>query len=103
MNSDTFLTIILSTKESREPRVPMKICKRSFELVDQHLSALGYSGPVALSCDDTKLFKSWWIYWDAEKNSHFLVGGVGEPVQVADPECLREIIEKKNLIKASKV
>ena len=81
----------------------MKISKQSFELVDQHLSALGYDGPVALCCDDTKLFKSWRIYWDAKKNSHFLVGGAGDPVQVADPECLREIIENKNLTKASKV
>jgi hypothetical protein len=81
----------------------MTICDRSFQLVDEHLGALGYSGPVGLSCDDTKLFPAWRLYWDAKKKSHFLVGGIGEPMRVADPERLKEMIEDAKLTKATKV
>ena len=34
----------------------MEICERSFEIVKDHLETLDYNGPLALSCDDTKLF-----------------------------------------------
>ncbi|KAF7972553.1 hypothetical protein HWV62_17764 [Athelia sp. TMB] len=91
------------TKEAREPRMPMQICDRSFELVDAHLSALGYSGPVGLSCDDTKLFPDWRLYWDAKEKSHFLVGGTDGPMRVADPDNLRKMIDDLDLKKATKV
>ena len=91
------------TKEAREPRIPMTICDRTFQLVDEHLGALGYDGPVGLSCDDTKLFPSWRLYWDAKKKYLFLVGGIGEPMHVADPERLKEMINDAELVKATKV
>jgi hypothetical protein len=81
----------------------MTICDQSFKLVDEHLNALGYDGPVGLSCDDTKLFPAWRLYWDAKKKSHFLVGGLGEPLRVADPEHLKEMIDDAKLAKATKV
>lgn len=83
--------------------MPMQICDRSFELVDAHLSALGYSGPVGLSCDDTKLFPDWRLYWDAKEKSHFLVGGTDGPMRVADPDNLRKMIDDLDLKKATKV
>lgn len=90
-------------KEARQPRIPTTICDKSFELVDAHLSALGYNGPVGLSCNDTKLFAAWRLYWDAKENSHFLVGGTGEPLRVADPDSLKEMINDAGLAKAMKV
>jgi hypothetical protein len=81
----------------------MTICDRTFQLVDEHLSALGYDGPVGLSCDGTKLFLAWRLYWDAAQNAHFLVGGSGEPMHVADPDNLKEMINDLNLTKATKV
>lgn len=81
----------------------MDICDRTFELVDTHLSALGYNGPVGLSCDDTKLFSAWCLYWDAKEKCHFLVGGTEEPMQVSDPDSLREMINNLDLSKATKV
>lgn len=81
----------------------MNVCDRTFELVDSHLDAIGYTGPIALSCDDTKLFPAWRIYWDAKEESYFLVGGTGEPMRVADPDHLRAVIESANLVQAPKV
>ncbi|KAF7978464.1 hypothetical protein HWV62_672 [Athelia sp. TMB] len=81
----------------------MEICDRSFELVDAHLDALGYSGPVGLSCDDTKLFPDWRLYWDGKEKSHFLVGGTEKPMHVADPDSLRKMIEDMDLEKATKL
>lgn len=91
------------TKEAQEPQIPMTICDQSFQLVNKHLNDLGYDSPVGLSCDDTKLFPAWQLYWDAKKKSHFLVGGVGEPMHVADPEHLQEVINNAKLSKAAKV
>jgi hypothetical protein len=34
----------------------MDISDRNFQLVEDHLKSLDYDGPLALSCDDTKLF-----------------------------------------------
>jgi len=81
----------------------MKICNQTFTLVDEHLTALGYEGPVGLSCDDSKLFKSWRIYWDSEQKSHFVVGGVGEPMRIANPEALKQIIRDGEIAQATKV
>jgi len=83
--------------------MPMKICSRTFTLVDEHLAALGYEGPVGLSCDDSKLFKSWRIYWDNEQKSHFVIGGVGEPMRIANPEALKQIIKDGKIAQATKV
>jgi hypothetical protein len=54
----------------------MTICDRTFELVKEQLLQTGYTGPTALSCDDTKLFSALRLYWDGEQQSHFIVGGV---------------------------
>jgi hypothetical protein len=93
------LLVPIKTKEAHEPRIPMTICKQTFQLVDKHLSTLSYDGSVGLNCDDTKLFQ----LWDAKKKAHFMVGGVGEPMHVADPDRLKEIINDAKLVKATKV
>ena len=83
--------------------MPMEICNRTFTLVDEHLAALCYKGPVGLSCDDSKLLQSWRIYWDNEQKSHCVVGGVGEPMQIANPEALKQIIRDGEIAQATKV
>ncbi|KAG1831168.1 hypothetical protein DFJ58DRAFT_824142 [Suillus subalutaceus] len=75
-------------KESRRPRFPMIIST----LVQ-----------TSLSRDDTKLYAAWRVFWDANKQAHYLVGGVGEPYLVADPDALREIIEEVKLTLATKM
>ncbi len=81
----------------------MEICDRTFELVAQHLETLSYNGPLGLSCDDTKLHATFWLYWDSNKQGHFLVGAADGPLQVLDPDSVKDAIEKAKDRKAPKV
>ena len=56
-----------------------------------------------LSCNDSKCFPAFWLYWDANKKLHFLVGGTGLPLCAANPDCLKELIRDQSLEKAKKV
>lgn len=90
-------------KEARQPQFQMIVNDQTFELVLAHLQALNYHGPLGLSCDDTKLFAAWRMYWDGNKKVHFVVGGVGGPFQVADAEKLTELLAEAKIVKATKV
>ncbi|KAJ7814859.1 hypothetical protein B0H13DRAFT_2242659 [Mycena leptocephala] len=81
----------------------MDISDRNFQLVAEHLEALKYDGPVNLSCDDTKLFPSFRLYWDKQKKSHFLVGGTDGPLRVADPDQVKDAIAEARATKATKI
>ena len=76
------------------PRFPTGICDRTFELARKYLDDLQYgNGPVALSCDDTKLHAAWRTYYDSEKDTHYLVGGTdAAPMPVANVDELNAII-----------
>ncbi|KAJ7039794.1 hypothetical protein C8F04DRAFT_949367, partial [Mycena alexandri] len=91
------------TKEAREPRFPMEIGDRTFTLVEEHLAALDYHGPVNLSCDDTKLFPGLRMYHDAKEKVDYLVGAIQGPIRVADPEAMKAVLEDANVMKATKV
>ena len=81
----------------------MIITAETFRLVEEVLAALGYDGLVSLSCDDSKLFPAFRLYWDAKENSHFLVGGTGPPLRVTNPDRLKKLIKDQSLEKAKKV
>ena len=97
------ITLTPSHKEAREPRFPMDICDRTFELAKAHLLTLNYHGPVALACDDTKLHATLCLYWDKEKDSYFLIGACGGPIRVANVGAAREALSDHNTKKATKV
>jgi hypothetical protein len=80
----------------------MDISAGNFKLAAEHLQALEYDGPVNLSCDDTKFFLSFRLYWDNDKKSHFLVGGSDGPLQVADPDQVKGVIAGAKAKKATK-
>ncbi|KAJ7504710.1 hypothetical protein B0H11DRAFT_1709383 [Mycena galericulata] len=92
-------------KEAREPRFPtrMVLGERNFALVQEYLAAIKYDGPVGLSCDDTKLFPALRVYHDKEKKADYLVGAVGGPIQVLDPEHMTKVLADANTVKATKV
>ncbi len=71
--------------------------------MEAHLSALEYKGPLGLSCDDTKLFATFRLYWDSEKNTYFLIGATDGPIQVADADNIEKAIEEAKAQKAAKV
>lgn len=81
----------------------MDICAQTFELVSEHLNALDYDGPLGLSCDDTKLFATFRLYWDSKEESYFLVGGANGPLRVADAENVKQAIQDAKADKATKV
>jgi hypothetical protein len=67
------------------------------------LNTLNFDGPVGLSCDDTKLFATFRLFWDAETSSYSLVGGSNGPLRVADPDDVKRLIEESKTEKATKV
>lgn len=100
----TLLKILTySHKEARQPRFPMDICEQTFRLAKAHLAALDYHGPVALACDDTKLFPTLRLYWNKEKEGYFLVGACGGPIQVHDLDAAQEVLADSTVTKATKV
>lgn len=90
-------------REARQPRFPQAICEQTFQLVVNHLSELDYTGPTSLSCDDTKLFATFRLYWDGQEKAHFLVGGIDGPIKVIDPESVKDMIMESTDKKATKV
>ncbi|KAI0363681.1 hypothetical protein BV20DRAFT_957785 [Pilatotrama ljubarskyi] len=93
----------LKRVQNAAPQFPYSICPRTFDLVEQYLSKLRYTGPIALSCDDTKLHPAFRTYWDASKQVHMLVGGTDEPRAVANVEELRQYIDNPHHEKATKI
>lgn len=81
----------------------MDITDRNFKLAADQLTALNYDGPVNLSCDDTKLFPSFRLYYDNDQKSHFLVGGTEGPLRVSDPDQVKAVIAESRAKKATKV
>lgn len=81
----------------------MTICDRTFELVKEQLLQIGYTGPTALSCDDTKLFSALRMYWDGEQQSHFIVGAVNGPIRVVTPEEVEATMNDPAIDKGTKV
>lgn len=89
--------------ESRQPKVPMTICNKTFDLVVQRLKALDYTGPTCLSCDDTKLLSGLRLYWDGEEMAHYLVGAVGGPIFVPDIDNLQSFMTDTSIVEGKKV
>ncbi|KAG2152842.1 hypothetical protein DEU56DRAFT_977227 [Suillus clintonianus] len=81
----------------------LRFLSKHLPLVADHLADLSYRGPTSLCCDNTKLYSAWRIFWDAEKEAHYLIGGIGEPYLVANLDALREIIKEAKLTLATKM
>ncbi|KAJ3770857.1 hypothetical protein FB446DRAFT_646265 [Lentinula raphanica] len=92
--------------QSRKPKLPLTICDETFSLVKSRLDALGYSGPVAVACDDTKLFSSLRLYWDStegQNGSYVLVGGTKGPIVVENPDDVERYMKDPSITKGTKV
>ncbi|KAI0069937.1 hypothetical protein K474DRAFT_1609629 [Panus rudis PR-1116 ss-1] len=88
---------------AKQPAFPMEIGDRTFQLVETHLQQLGYNGPVALSCDDTKLCSALRMCWSKEENCILLVGAIGGALRVADAEEARKLVNSTSNSLATKV
>ncbi|CAL1711140.1 unnamed protein product [Somion occarium] len=98
-----WLSVSTPALHAKEPSFLMTICAQMFELVHQHLKSLNYDGPVALSCDDTKLSASWRLVQKSEDEGLLLIGGIGGPIRVPDPAAAQAIIDSGKVSEATKV
>ena len=52
-----------------------------------YMASINYKGPVALGCDDSKLYPSLQVYWDDSISDHILIGTtVQKKIVMANPE-----------------
>ena len=89
--------------QSSVPRFPLGLDERIFTRAAQYLTDLNYRGPLALSCDDTKLHAALRTCWDAEAQHHVLIGAVGAPRTITSTEELEQALQESEIKKASKV
>ncbi|KAF8979759.1 hypothetical protein BDQ17DRAFT_1519184, partial [Cyathus striatus] len=83
----------LRIKRAHQVPFPMDICEHTFNLVAEQLQLLGFSGPVCLSCDDSKLLAAYRLSWSDEDQTHYLVGGMEGPLRVADPNQVKAVLD----------
>jgi hypothetical protein len=88
---------------AHQPRFPIGIQDRSFELAIEHLKRLEYNGPLGLACNDTKLLPALRPYYNKATDKHYVLGSTGEPSILADPDKLKAVLERGEAEKASKV
>ncbi|KAJ7586218.1 hypothetical protein C8J56DRAFT_1052590 [Mycena floridula] len=93
----------LRMQRAKQPSFPIGITPRTFTLAAAHLENLNYSGPVALSCDDTKLSPALRPFWDSDRQGFCMLGSTGEPLLVANPELPEQAIQQANIQKATKL
>ncbi|KAI0318142.1 hypothetical protein OF83DRAFT_1083107 [Amylostereum chailletii] len=84
------------------PRFSLTICERTFDNVVSYITARKYTGPLAVSCDDTKLHATMRTYWDEAAGTHFLIGHTQDPIPVASPEALQDLLQSNTLVKETK-
>ncbi|THG99770.1 hypothetical protein EW026_g2653 [Hermanssonia centrifuga] len=89
--------------EARQPRFPLGITQRTFDLVQIHINKLEYHGPLGLSCDDTKLHPAFRPYYTNGDDGCYILGGTGEPLQIANPDEFNDAVTSGQLEKATKL
>lgn len=68
------------------------------------MTSIGYKGPVALGCDDSKLHPSLQVYWDDSIAEHILIGTtLQRKIVIANAEELRTLLVQYNDSVATKV
>ncbi|KAJ3862642.1 hypothetical protein EV359DRAFT_65475 [Lentinula novae-zelandiae] len=81
----------------------MTISKDTFTAIREHLQARGYSGPINVACNDSKLLAGLCLHYDAKKKAHFLVGGIDGPILVPEPKDIEEVMGNPAVQKGTKV
>jgi hypothetical protein len=73
---------------------PTMLNECTFKIAKDYLTARNYRGPVALTCDDTKLHPALCTYWDPVAKSDYVVGHTSDLIPVANAEELRQVLDK---------
>lgn len=68
----------------------------------EYINALQFEGGCALSCDDTNLFPTFQVHYEKSTEQHLVIGGIGRPKVVADPDEFKKFLEQVKPEKAKK-
>ncbi|KZT66512.1 hypothetical protein DAEQUDRAFT_653688, partial [Daedalea quercina L-15889] len=80
-------------KLEKVPRLPLDILDAAMaQRARDYLRRVGYNGPTALSCNDTKLHPVLHLYWHKQEQTYLLVGGCDGPIPVANPDELSAML-----------
>ncbi|KAJ6464939.1 hypothetical protein C8R45DRAFT_939782 [Mycena sanguinolenta] len=73
-------------KISTSPRFPVGIQDATFQFVEKYCEDYAYpcGAPFSLAVDDTKLFSALRPLYDGIKQKWFIVGAIGDPIEVPD-------------------
>ncbi|KAJ7165277.1 hypothetical protein C8R46DRAFT_1277431 [Mycena filopes] len=83
-------------KISTSPRFPLGIQEETFGFVTMYCEDYGYprAAPLSLGVDDTKLFSALRPLYDGVKKKWFIVGAIGDPIEVPDVEVLHATLDR---------
>lgn len=81
----------------------MEIGEDTFTAVRDHLQVRGYTGPINVACDDSKLLSGLRLHYDPREQKHFLVGGIEGPIHVPNPEDIENVMNDPAVKKGTKV
>lgn len=102
-----FFAYTIRFKQAKEEKFPIGITPATFARAKAYTTRLQYSGPLALSCDDTKLLEGFRLYQSDDgtgQQKWFITGSTDDsPREVANIEELEEVLATGELQKASKV
>ncbi|KAK1226504.1 Methionine--tRNA ligase, mitochondrial [Marasmius sp. AFHP31] len=87
----------------KEPSFPLDIEAETFKRAAHHLDIMNWDGPVAISCDDTKLTPALRPYYNKAEDQYYLVGAVGKPLVLASPDDFRRVVTQGLAEKATKL
>ncbi|KAJ7194070.1 hypothetical protein GGX14DRAFT_587166 [Mycena pura] len=93
----------LQRKEAKQPKLSMTISPANFKMAKKYLHDIKYDGPVAVACDDSKLFSSLRLTFDPVQNCHVLVGAEGGPICVPDANAVSAVLSDPSVVKGTKL
>ncbi|KAF4587012.1 hypothetical protein EYR40_011031 [Pleurotus pulmonarius] len=81
---------------STKPKMTVGISEATLKRVIKYLDDYNYpqDAPLARAVDDTKLHAALRLYYDQSKKTWFLLGSTGDPLIIANPELLPELIQQ---------
>ncbi|KAJ6471521.1 hypothetical protein C8R45DRAFT_1165330 [Mycena sanguinolenta] len=83
-------------KISTSPRFPLGIQDATYQFAQKYCEDYGYpcGAPLSLAVDDTKLFSALRPLFDGVKRKWFIVGAVGDPIEVPDVDALHATLDR---------
>ncbi|KAF7291093.1 hypothetical protein MKEN_01491200 [Mycena kentingensis (nom. inval.)] len=90
-------------REAKQTQLPMEICADTFRQQHDYLDAIGYDGPAAVSCDDSKLFPGIRLHHDAAKGVDVVIGAVSGPIVVQDAAAFKRVAEDPQVVRGTKL